>query len=104
APWIAAPSSVRGTDCGRRATGNSGGGPCPLTTTVYWRGCGWTPCGGEEPLDLPVVPVRPTGSGCTPSPGWSGSASPTASSPTGSTLGTARGSTPTHSRTLIHAP
>ena len=43
APWIAAPSSVRGTDCGRRATGNSGGGPCPLTTTVYWRGCGWTP-------------------------------------------------------------
>ena len=43
APWIAAPSSVRGTDCGRRATGNSGGHPCPLTTTVYWRGCGWTP-------------------------------------------------------------
>ena len=43
APWIAAPSSVRGTDCGWRATGNSGGHPCPLTTTVCWRGCGWTP-------------------------------------------------------------
>src|SRR6478735_1172106 len=27
---------------GQRATGNSGGRPCPLTTTVYWRGCGWT--------------------------------------------------------------
>ena len=60
--------------------------------------------GGEAPLDLPVVPVRPTGGGCTPSPGWSGSASPTTSSPTGSTLGTARGSTPTHSRTLMCSP
>ena len=63
--------------------------------------------GGEAPLDLPVVPVRPTGSGCTPSPGWSGSASPTTSSPTGSTLGTARGSTPnsfTHLDVLTAPP
>ena len=32
--------------------------------------------GGEAPLDLPVVRVRPTGSGCTPSPGWSGVCEP----------------------------
>jgi hypothetical protein len=38
--------------------------------------------GRRSTLDLPVVPVRPTGSGCTPSPGRSGSASPTTSSPT----------------------
>ena len=32
--------------------------------------------GGEAPLDFPVVPVGPTGSGCTPSPGWSGVCEP----------------------------
>jgi len=77
---------------------------CPLTTTVYWRGCGWTPWAAKHRWIFRLFRSGPPAAAARRHPAGRGSASPTTSSPTGSTLGTARGSTPTHSRTLMCSP